>query len=423
MKKKIIIVMVNISMGELDWILPYLKYVSKKYYIFTYFRNQKVYDSLKNNKNLFQIWNSINDLTYIEKFTNNLTYKILLKIAKLVKLDDNLIIKLNNKISNLDNLEKIISKEIKVKDYKIELIFSCFGEINAMFDTIKKIDKNKRPLIVHFPVSPMPYVKKKIKILGRFPVKMQGDLFLLGRKSEITLFDKFISRNKIQVAGVPKFDESWVKELIDNNKEDDLKIDKKTLSKKFIITFAYESNFDIPNYSAKIQYLNQQLIDVMESVKSLKNAIIIFKLHPRKNSPKFIKILNEYKKDIWKISKMHPILLAKISNCYLAHPGSSTLIDAVRAGTPSLQLWKIKKDSDLKYREDTIYNVGLTKRANNKKELLQLFKKIKLSKKNNEYNRQKKTLLKVYPYLNSSTKRIDLIIKNEIERKNLNAKN
>ena len=417
MKKKIIVVVVNVSMGELDWILPYLKHASKKYYIFTYFRNQQIYNSFKNNKNLFQIWNSVNDFTYIEKLTNNLIYKILLKIAKLFKFDDNLIIKLNNKIGNLDNLEKTILKEIKVKDYKLELIFSCFGEVNATFDIIKKIEKNKRPLIVHFPVSPMPYIKKKLKILGRFPVKMQGDLFLIGRKDEIPLFDKFISRKKIRISGVPKFDESWIKELIANNKKNDLKINKSILNKKFIITFAYESNFDNPHYSDKIQYLYQQLRDVMECVKSLKNAIIIFKIHPRKNSSKFIKILNEYNKNIWKISKMHPILLAKISNCYLAHPGSSTLIDAVRAGKPSIQLWKIKRDSEQKYREDTIYNIGLTKRVNNKKELLQLFKKIKTLKKNEELYRQKKNLLKVYPYINSATKRIDTIIKNEIKKK------
>ena len=95
-------------------------------------------------------------------------------------------------------------------------------------------------------------------------------------------------------------------------------------------------------------------------------------------------------KTFGKFRKMHPILLAKISNCYLAHPGSSTLIDAVRAGTPTIQLWKIKKDSELKYREDTIFNVGLTKRVNDKKELLRLFKKIKTSRKNNEIYRQKK---------------------------------
>ena len=40
-------IMVNVSMGELDWILPYLKYASKKYHIFTYFRNQQIYDPLK----------------------------------------------------------------------------------------------------------------------------------------------------------------------------------------------------------------------------------------------------------------------------------------------------------------------------------------------------------------------------------------
>ena len=286
-----------------------------------------------------------------------------------------------------------------------------------MFDTVKKIERNKRPLIVHFPVSPMPYIKKKLKILGKHPVKMQGDLFLIGRKDEIPLFDKFISSKKIKVSGVPKFDESWVKELTANNKKYDLKINKSILKKRFIITFAYESNFDNPHYSDKIQYLYKQLRDVMECVKSLKNATIIFKLHPRKNSPKFIKILNEYNKDIWKISKMHPILLAKISNCYLAHPGSSTLIDAVRAGTPTIQLWKIKKDSELKYREDTIFNVGLTKRVNDKKKLFRLFKKIKTSRKNNEIYRQKKNFLKVYPYLNSSTKRIETIIQNEIKKK------
>ena len=95
--------------------LPYLKYASKKYHIFTYFRNQQIYDSFKNNKNLFQIWNSINDFTYIEKSTNNLVYKVLLKVAKLVRVDDNLIIRLNNKISHLNNLKQTISKKTKLK--------------------------------------------------------------------------------------------------------------------------------------------------------------------------------------------------------------------------------------------------------------------------------------------------------------------
>ena len=96
----------------------------------------------------------------------------------------------------------------------------------------------------------MPYIKKKLKILGKHPVKMQGDLFLIGRKDEIPLFDKFISSKKIKVSGVPKFDESWVKELTANNKKY-LKINKSIL-KRFIIIFAYESNFDNPHYSDKI---------------------------------------------------------------------------------------------------------------------------------------------------------------------------
>ena len=43
--------------------------------------------------------------------------------------------------------------------------------------------------------------------------------------------------------------------------------------------------------------------------------------------------------------------------------------------------------------------------------------KIKTSRKNNEIYRQKKNFLKVYPYLNSSTKRIETIIQNEIKKK------
>ena len=55
--KKNIVLLIRRSPGELDWIMPLLYSLRKKYNILTIFREQKTLNLIKNNKILFKLWN------------------------------------------------------------------------------------------------------------------------------------------------------------------------------------------------------------------------------------------------------------------------------------------------------------------------------------------------------------------------------
>ena len=59
MKKKIIVLNINKSVAEIDWILPVLFELKKKYKIFTLFQHRESYNTLKKDKLLFNIWNEV----------------------------------------------------------------------------------------------------------------------------------------------------------------------------------------------------------------------------------------------------------------------------------------------------------------------------------------------------------------------------
>ena len=59
MEKKIILLNISKSTAEIDWILPVLYELSKKYRIFTIFQNLKSYETLTKDKILFQLWKKI----------------------------------------------------------------------------------------------------------------------------------------------------------------------------------------------------------------------------------------------------------------------------------------------------------------------------------------------------------------------------
>ena len=71
MKKKIIVLNINKSVAEIDWILPIIVELKNKYKIFTLFQSRKAYNTLRKDKVLFNIWNDIsygyNFDTIIEK--------------------------------------------------------------------------------------------------------------------------------------------------------------------------------------------------------------------------------------------------------------------------------------------------------------------------------------------------------------------
>ena len=58
-KKKVVLLMLYRGSQEVDAILPLIYKLSKEFTIFTYFKSQKTFNSLKSNTNLFKLWKKV----------------------------------------------------------------------------------------------------------------------------------------------------------------------------------------------------------------------------------------------------------------------------------------------------------------------------------------------------------------------------
>lgn len=405
--KKIIIVFVNNGMAELDWIMPIIQKFSKKYYIFTFFRNKKSFESLKKNKNLFELWKESNNSYFIEGKFNNFSFKLFKKffnLFKVKKLDGFF----NTKIHDNDYLRKIIKKKIN-KEFFLEMIFSDFGEKFSTLDNLRSFNYNgKKPLIVNYPHTPMAYFNKK----NKRPIALQGDILILARDGDKKYFSNCINKSKIRIVGTPRYDDWWLKKILKENPDTyDLNFDTKELKKKFVITYALK--FDTRNSKNDIQLLKNQIFQLMNIVKNIKNSFIIFKLHPRVYLENFEEILNHYDKDIWQVTNMHLIKLASLSDCFINDPPSAACYDVLRLNVPSLQMWNIKKSHHV---IDPVIKQKLAVNLKNPEDLKKfLFKSQK--KNDNLWKFQQKRFKKFCPYLNFSSDKVIKMINYELKKR------
>tara|TARA_Y100000590_G_scaffold282181_1_gene317414 strand:- start:972 stop:2219 length:1248 start_codon:yes stop_codon:yes gene_type:complete len=408
--KKIVFLVVNKGPAEVDWILPVIYRLSKKYFIFTYFRNKRSFISLKSNKNLFNLWKQINSNYYIESIFDNFFLKLTKKLFNILQI--NFLNKyFNSKIHSKKFIKKIISQKLKNENFKIKMIFSEFGKAFYALNNLKKM-KNNRPLIIHYPHTPMAYKKKG----GKFSsVNLEtGDILLLGRKEDYDFFKHSICKTKMRVSGLPKYDKWWIKKIVSNKKNIlDLNCSAKELKKKFIITIGYYSRFDVPKFKNKEHLFENQLHKLMEVVSKISNSLIIFKLHPVRNSLSFTRVLDKYDKRIWQISKMHLTNLISLSNCFINNTDSAACYDALSIKIPSIQIWRIK---NIDPTNDVPSQLGFVKNVKNEIELKKIFN-ISKNKNHNLWKIQQKNFRKNYPYI-FSTERTLKIINKELKKLN-----
>ena len=140
MEKKIILLNISKSSAEIDWILPVLYELSKKYRIFTIFQNLKSYETLTKDKILFQLWKKISPDYAIDNIY------------------DKLIRYLSNKLFGKFNFINYLKKK-KLIFNDIKVILSEFGTYCWIFDEIKKI--SKKPTTFYFPTSSFIFGKGK----------------------------------------------------------------------------------------------------------------------------------------------------------------------------------------------------------------------------------------------------------------------
>ena len=165
-----------------------------------------------------------------------------------------------------------------------------------------------------------------------------------------------------------------------------------------MITFAYVSKFE--TYSDYSHKLTKQLNDIMEVLSSIKNTKVIFKIHPRKNSEKFLSILKKYDKEKWILSKTHLSKLASVSKAVLCHPNSAAGLDGLSQKIPVIQIWPIK---DIESSCDTQKKMGFVKSAMNKKDLKKYLLLSIKNPKSRTWINQRINFNKYFPYQNYYT--------------------
>ena len=394
-QKKAIVVLINSSISELDWIMPVLSYYSKNYYILTYFKNPKIYKSLKENKALFHIWEKINHRYFIEKYYDLFFLKLCRKI--LFHLNINYLTNdyFEKKLHGLQRLKKIFQFNYVYNNFSLNLIFSDFGVNSGWVKIITKYSK-KRPKIIHYPHTPSPYNIKK-KINNKY--KLLGDNLLVGRKEDKIFFSNYIDKKKIITCNTPRYAKSWNKKILKNS---DFDFDYNKIKNSNIITLAYVSKFNI--FKKKKIELKKQINDIMKVITEKKNTVKIIKIHPRKNSSDFLSIIKKYDQQKWLLSKIHLSKLSIISKSIICHPNSAAGLDAVSQNIPAIQLQPIKH---VENEVDILENLGLVKRAQSP-EILKKLIYISINQPNHKiWKTQINNFKKNYPKIDTSLKSLD----------------
>ena len=120
------------------------------------------------------------------------------------------------------------------------------------------------------------------------------------------------------------------------------KIKKKKIDiKKKIILIAYSSRFN--NKLLNFKKLEEQFISILKTVNNFKNCKIIFKIHPRKNDPHYLKLIKKFKDLEYEVSSENIISLAGICDVFLHDKDTSVIHDGLIMKKPCIEYWEIEK--------------------------------------------------------------------------------
>ena len=186
--KKILIFYNFKGSAELEWLMPILFSLRKKYHIFTIFRNKNAYDYLKKNERVFSKWRKISSGLYIENKADNFILKCLFFVFKNFLKSKYFFNLLGEKIYNTKTLSKIIKKKTNLKNFEICLFFSEFGHSSGWVDFLKKEGLVKT---IHYPSNAQIYLGKK-----KFKHSLRGDIIFLNSYLDKKRFS-LISNKKI----------------------------------------------------------------------------------------------------------------------------------------------------------------------------------------------------------------------------------
>lgn len=386
MRKKNILLVIRRGQPELEWITPILYKLSKNNNIYIFFLSQKAFNNLSKNNPIFLILKKICKKIFIQNYKSNFFWRLLKKVLA----------KNNSFIdSKIHDPNYLISK-LSIKN-KIDIIFTEYGNTSQWIRSFIKL--KEKPLIINYPSSPLSFGKGFDSSKSKYyKKKLICDYVFLILKKDFYYWSKSIDKEKMLFCGNPSYDEWWIKKVSKHN--------GRVQSNKKSILYAYNSDFGlVPKEQEKI--FEQDLYFFMKTfidMKNMKNVSIIFKIHPLRNNPYYLNILNMFPKNRWSISELPLSLLSKKTRITICTHGSAAILNGLYAKKPSLEFCRSYfKNSVFPKRSITeIAGISLLLKKNNLKKILT---KAIYFPNDNIWIKQKNKFASVYnPDLNASKK-------------------
>jgi hypothetical protein len=370
---KNILILINSSWGEIDWILPICYYIKKNYpkitmsVLFNHLDSEKI---MKGNKFLRDLlsecvhnWYNAKDLLppLQRKF-----FEIVMWMYRKFRFESKPFIErrffklLFKRLSVEQGIMDRISPDVLIKDTTFDDGFR------------KKIISSARRSgcrEVIFPHASALYNYPDMKPTSG----CYAEDILCNTKWMTKMFPdgNEVCKNKIHVFGVPRYDDWWIQYLQSYWEKSDF-IKKAIDSKLTIFLFFTEGEIATPDGGSE-KIAEKVLREVIETVLSFQDSFLIIKPHPRQNLRNLNKNLEKYDKNRWVIDQSQAMCLSSIADVLICMDKDSVILDSLAVGKPTIEYVKY---SNVRYITE-YKDLGLVVSVNNVDQLKNWIERMK----------------------------------------------
>lgn len=388
MNKKII-VLVRRGYLEIEYILPILLILKKKFDIIFFFESNKSYKSLISKKEIYIKYKKIAYRSYISNIFESFFLKIIIKFCNFFKLYNSFLFKYSSeKVFGLLQL----LKKINISHYdQIKFIMTDYNTSSQRIVSFANFH-NKKYKIVFFPSSPQlagdlttlkgSNEKNKLTAFNFMNDKKKrmlkyADFLLVNSKFELNYWNKYIDKKFIKIIGLPIFYHISKRTSLKNK------------VKKKIIVISYncvENQFQYKEYLRMKSYLNILI--------NLKNFRIFIKLHPHKIKNYIFKLVKEINSKKIFFTNENLISLIKKADFHLTMTRTAAISYSNFFKIPTLGYRFLS--SEILDKNSIQVKLNLVKEINDRKSLKMVLENLML-KNNNLGKIQNINFHKVYP--------------------------
>lgn len=327
MKKKNVLLVIRKGQPELDWITPVLFKLQNRINLYIFFSSEKIKIRIEKNQN-FQILKKISKKIFFLDYYYNVVWRLFFKLIRITK-KNNLFFLNNFFYKKIHNINKLKNK-LEIRE-KIDIIFAEYGNDSSWLKAFSEF--KEKPIIFNYPSSPLAFFQREgIEYYKR---KLICDYVFLISRNDFNYWSKSIDKSKMLSIGNPGYDKWWLNKIYNNNK-----IFSKDNKKR--ILFAYNSDFGlIPKDKEKLIEKDLDLfMKSFTSSKNFKDTKLIFKIHPFRNNPRYLRILNKYDKKYWEIRNESLTILSKYVDVIISSFDSSAFLDGLYSKKPSIEFFR-----------------------------------------------------------------------------------